>query len=258
MMTRGCFLALILFASASGSLAQDCPAKIRDAFGAIIRGDTCKKQIALVFTGDEFADGGEIILKTLSDQRIRASFFLTGRFYRNPNFKPLIQGLRKSGHYLGPHSDQHLLYNDWTNRDSLLVTENEFKNDLIANYSAMKSFGIVRSKAKFFIPPYEWYNASIVAWATALGVTTINFSPGTRSTADYTYPELGSRYKSSEEIYSSVVTLEKEKGLNGFILLVHIGVDPRRPDKFYHELDRLLSHLKGLGYTFMRIDDFLK
>ena len=257
-MPRRCLFALILFAKASGLLAQGCPDKLFDAFGAIIRGDTCKKQIALVFTGDEFADGGEIILKTLANQHIRASFFLTGRFYRNPDFKSLIRRLIKFEHYLGPHSDQHLLYNDWTKRDSLLVTEKEFKDDLVANYSAMKSFGIKKSQAKFFIPPYEWYNARVVEWATALGVTTINFSPGTRSTADYTYPELGSRYRSSDEIYSSIITLETRDGLKGFILLVHIGVDPRRPDKFYHELDRLLSHLKDQGYSFMRIDDFLK
>jgi peptidoglycan/xylan/chitin deacetylase (PgdA/CDA1 family) len=257
-MPRRCLFALILFAKTSGSLAQDCPAKIFDAFGAIIRGDTCKKQIALVFTGDEFADGGEIILKTLANQNIRASFFLTGRFYRNPDFRSLIRSLNKSGYYLGPHSDQHLLYNDWTNRDSLLVTQKEFEDDLVANYSAMKSFGIKKSQAVFFIPPYEWYNGRIVEWAKALGVTTINFSPGTRSTADYTYPELGSRYISSEEIYSSIITLGKKDGLNGFILLVHIGVDPRRPDKFYLEFNRLLSHLKGLGYSFVRIDDFLK
>ena len=33
--------------------------------GAIIRGDTAKKNIALVFTGHEFADGGDFIVNTL-------------------------------------------------------------------------------------------------------------------------------------------------------------------------------------------------
>ena len=45
--------------------------------GAIIRGDITKKKIALVFTGDEFADGGDIIRKTLNKRKIKASFFLT-------------------------------------------------------------------------------------------------------------------------------------------------------------------------------------
>ena len=91
--------------------------------GAIIRGNTTKKQIALVFTADEFADGGKIILSTLQKQKIKASFFFTGRFYRNPKFQPLIRQAKQQGHYLGPHSDQHLLYCDWAKRDSLLITK---------------------------------------------------------------------------------------------------------------------------------------
>jgi hypothetical protein len=42
--------------------------------------------IALVFTGDEFADGGDLIASTLRQQNIKASFFFTGRFYKNPDF----------------------------------------------------------------------------------------------------------------------------------------------------------------------------
>jgi len=40
-----------------------------DDHGAIIRGDLSKKQIALVFTGDEFADGGGIFIEILHSTR---------------------------------------------------------------------------------------------------------------------------------------------------------------------------------------------
>ena len=46
--------------------------------GAVIRGDSSTKNIALVFTGDEFADGGDFIASTLRQQNIKG-FFL---FYR--------------------------------------------------------------------------------------------------------------------------------------------------------------------------------
>ena len=68
--------------------------------GAIIRGNTNKKQIALVFTADEFADGGKIILSTLQKQHIKGSFFFTGRFYRNSAFQSLIKQAKQQGHYL--------------------------------------------------------------------------------------------------------------------------------------------------------------
>lgn len=226
---------------------------------AIIRGDTLQKQLALVFTGDEFADGGNFIRSTLQEQEIKASFFLTGNFYRNKRFKKIIRGLITNGHYLGSHSDKHLLYCDWVKRDSLLVTKREFESDLNQSYRELALWGISREKAIYFLPPYEWYNDSIVSWTHQLGLQLINFTPGTRSTSDYTYPEMGVRYVDSKTIYQSILNYEKQSsaGLNGFILLVHIGTDPRRKDKFYNSLPRLINELKNKGYQFVKINELL-
>lgn len=231
-----------------------------DAHGAIIRGNLNKKEIGLVLTGDEFADGGEVILTLLHKKNVPASFFLTGNFYANPAFKSLILGLKKDGHYLGPHSDRHLLYADWTKRDSLLVTEDEFKSDLQSNYMRMAAFGIEKIDAPCFLPPYEWYNSAIAQWTRKMDLQLVNYSPGTASAADYTYPEMKDRYKSSEEIYQSIMKRESDDphGLNGFILLVHIGTDPRRTDKFYSKLDKLLDELTSKGYNFVRIDKLVR
>ena len=230
-----------------------------DEHGAIIRGDLSKKQIALVFTGDEFADGGELITDVLNANNVKASFFLTGNFYKNPAFNPMIKRLKNDGHYLGAHSDKHLLYADWTNRDSLLVTRKRFVKDLRKNYKRMQSFGIKKKEAPYFLPPYEWYNKSIAKWTGEMGLTLVNFSPGTRSAADYTYPGM-SAYKTSEEIYSSIMDYEKQDthGLNGFILLTHIGSDNRRSDKFYLRLDALIKELKHNGYALIKIDELLE
>ncbi|MBC7828276.1 MAG: polysaccharide deacetylase family protein [Chitinophagaceae bacterium] len=226
---------------------------------AIIRGDTTQKKVALVFTGDEFADGGQFIQSGLRKEKIKASFFLTGNFYRNKNFKKLILGLISGGHYLGSHSDKHLLYCDWIKRDSLLVTKNEFETDLRQSYKELDRFGISTRQAVYFLPPYEWYNDSIVSWTHQSGLQLVNFTPGTRSTADYTYPEMASRYVDSKSIYQSIIDHEKKSvaGLNGFILLVHIGTDPRRKDKFYRSLPRLIKELKNKGYQFVKINELL-
>jgi len=244
--------------------SKEAEAKAREnktyALGAITRGDSTKKKIALVFTGDEFGDGGEIIAKTLRDENIKASFFLTGNFYRNANFKTIISKLKKDGHYLGPHSNKHLLYCDWTKRDSLLVTKPQFDDDLKSNYEAMASFGISKTDAEFFLPPYEWYNQSISNWTNKQGLNLINFTSGTRSNADYTYPELGKSYRTSDEIYQSIIQFNESKasGLNGFILLLHIGTDPRRKDKFYLQLQKLIAYLKDNGYDLVRINNLLE
>jgi endoglucanase len=46
-------------------------------------------------------------------------------------------------------------------------------------------------------------------------------------------------------------------GLNGFILLLHIGTDPKRKDKFYNSLPELIQWMKGKGYSMCRVDDLL-
>jgi len=225
--------------------------------GAIVRGNQNKKQIALVFTADEFGDGADVIMNTLQKQNIKASFFFTGRFYRNPVYKNVISRLKKQGHYLGPHSDQHLLYCDWTKRDSLLVTKDQFKTDLNTCLSAIEKYGVKRSSVQYFIPPYEWYNDSIASWTNQIGLQLINFTPGTKSTADYTTPDMPN-YRNSEEIYQSIINKEKNDGLNGFILLTHFGTDPKRTDKFYNRLDELIAFCKSKGYHFTLPGELLR
>ncbi|MGZ5219710.1 MAG: glycoside hydrolase family 9 protein, partial [Chitinophagaceae bacterium] len=144
-------------------------------------------------------------------------------------------------------------------RDSLLVTEQQFKTDLEDNYAEMKKLGVEKGQAVYFLPPYEWYNDTISVWTKELGLQLINFTPGTRSTADYTTPGM-KNYRSSDEIYRSIINYGQSKasGLNGFILLVHIGTDPKRTDKFYYKLPELIRYLKIQGYQFQTVNQLLK
>ncbi|MFH1851161.1 MAG: polysaccharide deacetylase family protein [Candidatus Neomarinimicrobiota bacterium] len=226
--------------------------------GGIIRGDQTRRELALVFTGGDYADGGELIATVLAKHDVKAGFFFTGDFYRNPANAALIRHLVADRHYLGPHSDRHLLYCSWENRDSLLVTRDEFVDDLTANYELLEEFGIPRTAAPFFIPPYEWYNATIVRWAREAGWILINNTPGTLSHADYTIPELVN-YRDSQEIWDSIIEFEQDQpgGLNGFLLLIHIGTHPDRTDKFYYHLDALLNYLEQRGYSLERVDKLL-
>lgn len=123
----------------------------------------------------------------------------------------------------------------------------------------MARHGINVKKAKYFLPPYEWYNDTIAAWTKELKLQLINFTPGTLSHADYTIPA-DKNYRNSETIRKSIIDFEQGKpaGLNGFILLLHIGTDPKRTDKFYNHLPDLLKLLKAKGYQFQRVDELLK
>lgn len=257
--TADAILMMALFSRAtSAKLSQKTDSRFLYEQGAIIRGDRASKKLALVFTGDEFGDGADVIAQTLKEQNVKASFFLTGRFYRNRNFKRAIQRLKRDGHYLGAHSDGHLLYADWNERGKLLVTKEEFESDLNKNYAAMRKFGITKTDANFFLPPFEWYNQTVSNWTVGVNLQLVNFSPGTRSNADYTTPEM-KNYAESEAIFKRIKEHETQDaaGLNGFILLMHIGTAPERTDKFYNRLDELIGWLKSKKYELVRIDRLL-
>ncbi|HZI53389.1 MAG TPA: glycoside hydrolase family 9 protein, partial [Chitinophagaceae bacterium] len=105
-----------------GGASESLNNKFSYRYGGIIRGDSTKKNIGLVFTGHEFAEGGSFIASTLQQEKIKASFFFTGDFYKNSSNKKLIDKLLTGRNFLGNHSYKYLLYCDWKNRDSLLVT----------------------------------------------------------------------------------------------------------------------------------------
>ncbi len=44
--------------------------------------------------------------------------------------------------------------------------------------------------------------------------------------------------------------MSRTKGMNGYILLIHPGTDPRRKDKFYLRLDSVINYLESRNYRF--------
>ena len=221
--------------------------------GAYTRSDSMKKEVTLVFTADEAFEGLPVIRETLRRENVPGSFFFTGRMYRNVKAIPLIRELQKDGQFLGAHSDQHLLYADWTQRDSTLVTRDSLIADLRTCYAAMDALGIVDGK-RLFIPPYEWWNRRIADWCHAEGVQLMNFTSGIRSNADYTWPEMGKSYVTSDAILKHLKSLEVNGQLNGAVLLIHAGTDPRRKDKLYNRLPELIAYLRKKGYTFKKVN----
>ncbi len=232
--------------------------KLKINNGAIIRGDVNKKNIFLIFSSHEYDDGGNIILNTLKRNNVKASFFFTGDFYRNEKFKDIINKLNKDGHYLGGHSDKHILYADWNKRDSLIVTKAELINDIQNNYKAMEAFGISKKSSPFYLPPYEWHNEAVCKYTEEIGVKVINITPKTMINQDWTIPTSG-KYYSSDELIKLLYDFEKndKNGLNGAIILIHFGTHPVRIDKLYNKLDTILKELKNKGYNFKTVNELI-
>ena len=230
-------------------------ANVYEQAGAIIKGDPTKKRICLVFTADDKADGANTIISTLKRNKVKGGFFFTGKFYEM--YPDIVRQLVADGHYVGSHSYGHLLYAPWEKRDSMLVSKQQFVDDMLKSYNTMASFGISKEKAPYFIPPYEYYNSKVNGWAHEMGLQIINFTPGTGTNADYTTPDMGERYKSSAQLYKRLLDFERQYTLNGHFLMIHFGTHPSRTDKFYTMLPKIIKTLQHRGYTFVSVEEML-
>lgn len=131
--------------------------------------------------------------------------------------------------------------------------------DLRRNRDELAALGVPREKMTWWIPPFEWYNEEISRWSAEENIRLFCFTPGTLSHADYT-EESAPTYRSSETIYRSILAWEEkeEDGLNGFLLLTHVGAGDGRSDKFFRRLPELIRELKARGYGFRRVDELLR
>lgn len=248
---------LLLLAAPSAAQPAPCPAFPRlscDA-GAVVRGPTDRREVALVFTGDQYAEAATSILQTLRERRIPAAFFLTGRFVRQ---RPaLVRRLHRAGHLVGPHSDAHLLYASWDAPPRLLVARDSFDADLRANVRRIERLGLPRPR--LFLPPYEHYTREIASWTDAHGLALVNLTRGTRSPTDYMTDD-DPAFVPADAIVRSVLDRADRApdGLNGFFLLMHVGAGPGRTrDALAPRIGPMLDSLAARGYRFVRMDRML-
>lgn len=249
-------LALFAFAAAQLPAFAGEPSQKTFDHGAIVRGDLQRKRIALIFTGGDYGEGTAPILDNLRSLHVKAGFFVTGDYLRKPESPELLRRALREGHYVGPHSDRHLLYCPWDAREKSLVSETQFREDLQKNIDDLVRIGVRFPKPIYFIPPYEWFNRDQTKWAEQMGVQMFNFSPGSGSNRDY-LPESDNRFVSSQALLQGILDYEKKDphGMNGYILLLHLGAD--RQDKMYRLLEPLVGALRQRGYEFARIDEML-
>jgi peptidoglycan/xylan/chitin deacetylase (PgdA/CDA1 family) len=125
--------------------------------------------------------------------------------------------------------------------------------DLDRNMAELARHGIDPAGARYWLPPYEWYNRDHVRWIEqARGMVVVNFTSGVRTAADYTTPDMAN-YASSQALIDQLLKFEKENGLDGAMILIHPGTHPDRTDKLYLRLDEIIKTLRERGYSFERL-----
>ncbi|MDE6396159.1 MAG: polysaccharide deacetylase family protein [Muribaculaceae bacterium] len=222
-----------------------------DRSGCTVGAPTGSRAIHLIFTADSMFEGAPFALDCLDARDIKASFFFTGNFLRDRANDSIVNRVIKAGHYVGPHGDRHILLADWDDNRTPLVTPDSAVRDMHDNYVELKRFGVERNDAPTIVPPYEWYNRIHIDAYRADGLKPVSPSPGIETFRDYTTPDMPD-YRGSDYLWNQLFEREKSHGLDGAIMILHLGTQDVRTDKFYHRLPALLDTLTALGYTFER------
>ncbi len=224
-----------------------------DDFGAAVKHTvTNRKTVHLIFTADSAFEGGVLTLDLLKDRGVKASFFFTGNFMRDSMANgDIIRRAIMEGHYVGPHGDRHILLADWNKERTTLASTDSALTDIENAYPLLEKYGVSRDSAIIFIPSFEWYNKDHIDTFRKAGLFPVNMTPGIETYRDYTTPDLP-YYTSSEWIWNQLMEHESSNGLDGAIILIHLGTDSTRTDKFYRYLPELIDTLSARSYIFER------
>lgn len=222
----------------------------------IYRVKTNDKKVAFTFDGGSSNRGTNEILDILFEKKIKCTMFLTGRFIEN--FPDLVNQIVHAGHEIGNHSLTHPHFTNievnGKNTTRAGVGSKYFSDQLNKTdsifYDLMKTHLIPYWRA-----PFGEINGEILLWAAELGYRHIGWSHKCDSW-DWVADKNSNLYRSPEQIKQHFLRLEEEKGLNGKIVLMHLGSE--RKDEFpYENLASLIDELKNRGYVFLTVSELL-
>lgn len=224
-----------------------------DSYDVMVGHNTDRPVVYLIFSADSMFEGAPKALDALDERGIKANFFFTGNFLERPENESIVRRVIDSHHYVGGHSNRHILLADWAKGRPILVPEDSMLADIRANLKTLATFGIEADSCRWFLPPFEWIGPGQAKVLTdSLGLRIINPSPGIQTYRDYTTPDMA-EYASSDSIINQLFDFERRNSLNGSFVIIHLGTQDMRTDKFYDHMPMVLDSLSSLGYSFERL-----
>lgn len=204
---------------------------------------TTQKIVALTFDAGSGDQGLAKILKTLADDRIPATFFLTGKFIdQYPGDVRAISAVPM--HTIGNHTYDHPHMNQLS--DAGVRDEINRAEELILNASGREPWPLFRF-------PYGESSSRTIADANALGYGSIRWSVDTLGWQG-TSPVGGA---SGGQTVQSVTTRALNAARPGEIVLMHVGAAPDGTTLDADALPAIIDGLRARGYSFVAIWDFI-
>jgi peptidoglycan/xylan/chitin deacetylase (PgdA/CDA1 family) len=164
----------------------------------IYRGDRTRATLALTFDDGPFPIYTTLLLDTLAQLGVKATFFLTGENVQRYPF--LAQAIVRAGHEVANHSYHH--------PHLIRLSVAQMTEELASTQEVIAA--VTGQAPRYFRPPYGEYSADLMRVAHSLGLSTVFWTAGG---GDYASP-------SGEALKAKL--LRQADG--GGIVLLHEGV----------------------------------
>lgn len=224
---------------------------VLDRHGCVVKYDIDSSFVHLLFSADSAFEGGAFALDVLDERGLKGNFFFTGNFLERPENETIIRRCIDGEHYVGMHSNRHLQLAEWDGARTTRISPDSMLADLDSNLLTLNHFGLL-SAPVYVLPPFEWCNTEHARAYRSAGYTPINITPGIETYRDYTTPDM-KEYRDSQFMLDQLWEYEEENGLNGAMIILHLGTEPARTDKLYYHLPEILDSLQARGYSVRRL-----
>lgn len=221
-----------------------------------------KKLVSLTFDGGASSNATAMILDTLRSRRVRATMFLTGRYMRRN--RAFVESMIAQGHDIGNHTQNHPHLTTYaqtrTHRTVQSVSRDLISRELAkANEEFRRLTGT--DTAPFWRAPYGETNREINRWARECGYLHVGWRQARTwkqnfDTNDWVPDEETPGYHTPGEVIEKFTSMAQEKpyGMNGAIVLMHLGTVRKKKDQQVHRvLGTLIDRLRELGYRFVTV-----
>jgi polysaccharide deacetylase family sporulation protein PdaB len=218
------FAALILFVQKQDT---DVFTPIKQS-GALSKVMTNQKHLSLTFDINWGDQQIPLILKTLNEEHVKATFFISGEWAeRHPN---IVRGILRGGHEIESHGMRH---EDYTQLDAQRV-----RSDILFGREAIYKSG--GERPDMIRPPFGKLNKEALKTATALHQQVVLWSVNPQ---DETNPG-----------YKTIVSRVLEYAGKGDIIKLHASDGAKGTDR---ALPLIIRELENRGYTFVTLKSLI-
>ncbi|GAV22669.1 polysaccharide deacetylase family sporulation protein PdaB [Carboxydothermus pertinax] len=197
-------------------------------FYPVYKVETNKKVVALTFDLSWGTNTYKPILKTLKEEDIKATFFLSGPWAKQ--HPEIVQEIVKDGHEIGSHGHRHINYTS--------LSPEEIKKEVNLAENSIKAVSNVTTS--LIRLPNGDYDKKVIKTLREIGYTAIQWSV---DSLDWKNP-------GKETIYNRVLARIHP----GAIILMHASDTCKQTGQV---LPKIIKELKRQGYTFTTVSKLL-